>query len=347
MIELPPEPPNEPFDPVELLKRINAAATRYDVPAGFDPRTADPADLDRLGLPQRPDQTSELFDFWQRMFSPPLSFETADFSYALPMPGNIQSAGAPFAGWRHESSLNWSGAFITPRDGRMFTQILGSWHVPAVSVPPGGAARGNYGSSTWIGLDGQRSYLNSTLPQIGTGQFLNPVGGPAGPQTTAWIQWWPLPPLTLPLSIIPGDEVMCWLIVTSLTDVLFLIKNHSIGPLYHWSLPAPVVVFPPYHPASIQAEVSGATAEWVMERPAIWPTTTLYDLPSYSPVTFHDCIAVSARTPVSPIRVDRLIGPTLIDMYKIEPNPTRTVTISVADRPATAPLLDVVTTTFV
>src|SRR5262249_51093576 len=150
-------------------------------------------------LPPRPnpDLEPELSQFWEELFSPPLSFEEGDFSFVGPLPDNFQSTGAPVGGSRHESSLNWSGAYILPRNARMFTQVLGSWHVPRVDPPAGENPFAEYRSSTWIGLDGQRSYLNSTLPQLGTGQFFNATGYPPGLVMISWIQWWPLPPLTI------------------------------------------------------------------------------------------------------------------------------------------------------
>ena len=77
------------------------------------------------------------------------------------------------ASGRRESSLNWSGAYVTPRNGRQFTEVHGRWEVPAVAVPSGTSGSPEFRSSIWIGLDGQRRYFDSSLPQIGTAQVLN------------------------------------------------------------------------------------------------------------------------------------------------------------------------------
>ena len=37
-----------------------------------------------------------------------------------------------------------------------------------------------YKSSCWVGLDGQRAYADSTLPQIGTEQSINKVSPTSG-----------------------------------------------------------------------------------------------------------------------------------------------------------------------
>jgi Peptidase A4 family len=322
----------EDEDPNAQLERINTNTRRFEVPEGFDPLTALPEDLAQYGLPPKPDPATqpELYAFWLEMFSRSLTFEVANFSRALPQAYYNRSAGAAGRS-RHQASLNWSGAYITPRDGRMFTQVLGSWYVPTVLPPPGAPPQAAYGSSTWIGFDGQRSYLDSTLPQIGTAQFLNLVGLP-GSTTESWIQWWPLLPVTLGMLVVPGDLMMAWLIVLNSTDVFFAIMNHSrlLYSSFIWS--APMVSMPPQVPSPVQANVSGATAEWVMERPAIIPTPDLFDLPDYGTVVFSNCYAVSALAPGGTGRVDTLVGAKLIRMYKVEGNPDRAVTISVAER---------------
>ena len=348
MIQLPPE------DPDDLLERLNRETRRLHVPRGFDPLTASQAERDQFGLPPRPDpeHEPELFGFWRELFSSPLSFEEGDFSFVRPQPHNFQRAGTAGARSRHESSLNWSGAYIIPRDGRMFTQVLGSWQVPPVAAPAGRPPSAEYRSSTWIGLDGQRSYLNSTLPQIGTAQFLNAAGYPPGPVTISWIQWWPLPPLTIgALQVARGDRMLCWLLVLNRTDVLFIIKNQMrnqmLGPLYMFIMRAPRVIMPPQILLPVQTEVSGATAEWVMERPTSLVTNQLYALPDYGQVEFRQCYAVSARAPGSPGRLERLIGPTLISMFRVEQNVRRRATMSKARRPLVPPGLSTVRTTFV
>ncbi|MDP8921551.1 MAG: G1 family endopeptidase [Chloroflexota bacterium] len=324
--------PEDP-DPREQLASMNVRARRFQVPDEFDPLTASEKELEEYGFPPRPDQATqpELYAFWLELFSRPLTYVEADFSLALPDEYYSQSAGAPAARSRHEASLNWSGAYVTPRDGRMFTQVLGSWHVPTVVPPPGGSPAATYGSSTWIGLDGQRSYLHSTLPQIGTGQFLNLIGIP-GSKTEAWIQWWPRCPVTLGMRVVPGDRMMAWLIVLNSTDVFFMLANYSRGLYSAFVLTAPMVTLPPHVSAPVQANVSGATAEWVMERPAPCPHPDLFDLPDYSPVVFNNCYAVSAPAPGGAIRVETLAGARLIRMYAVKENPHRTVTVSVAEQ---------------
>jgi peptidase A4-like protein len=325
------------YDDLErILIDINSATDRFPPPPqGFDPLQARPGELETYGLPPMPDQATqpELFDFWHEMHSRPLSFPSVNFDYAPTVAQNAQSAAAVQARTRYQSSRNWCGAYVTPRSGRMLIEVLGSWKVPEVAVPSGAPLDAEYGCSTWIGFDGQRRYLDSTLPQIGTGQFLNLDGVP-GPTTTSWIQWWPGPPLTLPsLPVSPLDTIMCWLTVVNATQVILRIKNASAssGPYlpFLWTAPQLPMLHPP---TPVQAQVSGATAEWVMERPAKWPTDELYELPDYGCVKLTGAIAKSATAPGQPSRVETLFGARLIRMYKVAEDPHRAVTISVAKR---------------
>jgi hypothetical protein len=305
-------------------------------PLDFDPVNATPEALELYGYPPRPDREThpELHAFWMRMFEQRPTSEPADFRLGLPEQYySSHSAGAAGGGSRQEASLNWSGAYLVPRNGRIFTQVLASWHVPTVIPPPGGSPSAEYGSSTWIGLDGQRRYVDSTLPQLGTAQFLNLPGVP-GSTTQIWIQWYPLKPVTLPMKVLPGDLVLAWLIAVSWTEALFAIVNASRLSFTSFFLRAPRVRRPPYIPAPVQARITGATAEWVMERPTKITTSAMFELPDFSPVEFNDCYAVAAQSPAGPIQLEQLVTPRLIRMYKRARVPNRTVTIATAERPA-------------
>ena len=111
-----------------------------------------------------------------------------------------------FDGNNFEISSNWSGAYITANQDRQFLQIWGTWTIPEQSaVAPGtasGAARDTYVCANWIGLDGQRLYLDSSLPQIGTQSTLQPDNTTTA---QAWTQWWArggakIPPLVVPVG---------------------------------------------------------------------------------------------------------------------------------------------------
>lgn len=319
------------------LERVNQNTIRFETPdTPYYPLGALDDDLERYGFPPRPNEYEhpELFAFWRKMFERGIEeFAEIDFSLLPPHlgTGSAQSARSLFTRTHREGSLNWSGAYITPRDGLMFTDVVGSWFVPTVSAPPGWPPSDTYGSSVWIGLDGQRRYLHSTLPQIGTGQYLNLPSVP-GSTTTAWFQWWPQNEMTLPMTMVPGDYVMAWLLVLNLTQVHMILLNWSRLSLARFVWPAPMVIMPPFITTPLQASVSGATAEWITERPAVAPTPVLYNLPNYSTVRFEDCMAASALNPGLAF-VDRDVdNPRLIRMYRRAQSPRRAVTISVARR---------------
>jgi hypothetical protein len=328
-----------------LLQEIRESTRVHEVPERFDPRKAGPVRLREFGLPPKPDRLTEpeRYAFWWQMFSPPLKFIKTTFSFSLALsaapPQLNPSRSLASAGTRHQTSANWSGGYITPTHGRMFTEMHGSWQVPTPSPPKGATADEVYRSSTWIGLDGQRRYLDSSLPQIGTAQFVDLVNGqPTAPITTTWWQWWArgerYPPITLSLAVKPGDLVMCSLIVVDRTTVRFLIKNQTSGDLAG-PFDAPARMAGMKHPPSpIQMKVSGATAEWVTERPTSWLTDKLYELPDYGTVVFSDCHAISASAPGAVGKIEKLSGARLINMFEVREQPHRIAMISVAEREA-------------
>lgn len=308
-------------------------------PPGFDPLKASPRELDTFGLPRKPDPRIQpaYSRFWTRQFSPPITFTKALFVTAPP-PGERSTPARFVASTSHQKSSNWSGAYITPRDGLRFTEIHGAWRVPAVTRPAGAQPTLKHESSTWIGLDGQRRYLHSPLPQIGTGQVV-PAGNPApAPTYGAWWQWWVrdlnLPIETIVLAVNPNDEIMCSLEVLTDTLVKLIITNRTTGvtPQTFMST-SPVVTLPSAGgPVQVQLKVSGATAEWVMERPAPMGTTVPFPLTAYGTVNFTEAIAISAPAPGGTEREENLLGARLIDLYEVRENPHRTTTISLGSR---------------
>jgi hypothetical protein len=305
-------------------------------PEGFDPLTADPEVRVNYGIPPQPDpdQHPMLTRFWTEMYSPPLVFAPRFLLGFLPTRISAELLVTTTA--RREASLNWSGAYITPRDGQQLTEVHATWEIPLVAAPAGMPGSAEYRSSIWIGLDGQRRYFDSSLPQFGTGQFVN-APAPAQPFHT-WCQWWlrnnpqTYIPAILSVGVAPGQRVMASLRVVNETRVHCIIKNRTTGVILPFTMDAPTDKV-----SGIQVKISGATAEWVVERPAEEHTGEPYELPNYNTVPFTNCFALSAKMPVGgvpgPGRERTLDGARLIRMYKIERNPSRTVVISKAERP--------------
>jgi len=229
-----------------------------------------------------------------------------------------------------ETGRVWSGALITPRGGQMLVGITGRWKVPRVTLPAsaGTTAEGKRvrSSSTWIGLDGARSYLNSSLPQIGTGQNVIVKNGKMEPEYFAWHEWWCAGhfshPIRLDLPIKPDDWIRCTLTVDTLTRVIFHMKNETTG-LEVASFPVDAPNKPPVAGSSappIQRLISGATAEWITERPSDPDTDKPYELANYGTVVFENCLANAASDPDSARENQTLDGATLRDMVQISQN---------------------------
>jgi hypothetical protein len=109
-----------------------------------------------------------------------------------------------------------------------------------------------------------------------------------------------------------------------------IIENRTTGEILPFTMDAPTDTA-----SGMQLKVSGATAEWIVERPADEIRGELYALPDYGTVHFTNCCALSAEMPVGeapgPGREQTLDGARLIRMYKRERNPSRTVMISKAE----------------
>ena len=319
----------------------------FPVPDGvFDPSKQRADVLRRFGLPPKPDAQGQpaLRRVWQRGFGRPMKLQPFAFTPKLlaalsrvqyrPVVRSLEMAGT--GGTQVETSSNWSGAYITANRDRQFLQVWGMWKVPNnLKLPPAllqGPAGVPYVCSNWIGLDGQRLYLNSSLPQIGTACTLTPGGTTA----EAWTQWWArgdtsTAPLPIGLTVSPGDEVLCVLTAWDPQTVVFVMVNLShpipVGIAIQGSPPVP------QGGAVVHPDIAGATAEWIVERPRVVGQPTICNFPDYGESEFHLCLAVEGD------EVDIfslfgglpqvLRGERLIRMFQMLPDPPRTQFISV------------------
>jgi len=119
------------------------------------------------------------------------------------------------------------------------------------------------------------------------------------------------------------------MIVLNDTQVLFTMLNVSTATLL-----LPFIVDSPVDPMiGAPLRVSGATAEWIMERPTDYVTGSLWGLPAYGTVRFLDCLAISDKTPLSLTgRGENVAGARLVDMFDVGQNPSRAIMISEAER---------------
>jgi hypothetical protein len=329
-----------PDHQVSLIRR----SFDYMPPAGFDPLTASQDELAKFGIVPRPDRKSDPVSFrhWLRIFAPPMTFvapklreERAMFRLNPSTPK--KHTAAVISASRYDTSRNWSGAYVVPTDDTMFVLVAGLWAIPDVTLPPAefqqpGATQ--YVCSTWVGLDGQRKYLNSSLPQAGTMQFLTlPNNGPPQASAVAFFEWWDQEDggtfLQLNgLPVHPGDVMLGAVWAKDKTTAIAYLRNLTTGTMAIVGATAPVVQLSGNPP--VELTISGATAEWILERPTEPHTTTLHPFPAYSTTTFS-CWAGAAPTAGPPQIWHDLQRARFIRLFDTLPDPTRTVFISMPD----------------
>ncbi len=337
----------------DLEKRVSGFA----IPDGgnFDPTHADDETLRKFGLPPRPNRDREprRYELWMAMFGRALHFIEFKLSFdrlfgtdyrpffrrsRVGPPSGLASAS------RYETSRNRSGAYTEANADKTFVQVWGQWTVPTPAPPTGSGLPdpGNqfdYQCAAWIGLDGERLYRNSSLPQIGTLQEV--IVEPDGTQsfkTEAWTQWWcrddkstrPVPIPCFPVD--HGNIISCLLTVLNSHCVLLNIVNQSCNPPNHAAVrvEAPTVTLE--NGDELQLSVSGATAEWIMERPTIPDTDLLARFANYDSIDFVSCGAFEASPDDSLLVEQTLKSPRFIRMYEPLSDPPRSRYISMPSR---------------
>lgn len=239
----------------------------------------------QYGLPPRPgdDAPPALKDMWDRIFGKPLT----PIAFVPPAVPLVEAAfrivrrelAVRSSGGHAEDSGNWAGAYATANSGMHLGTMLGIWKVPLKLTVPNGRDPRDFSCSIWIGLDGQRRYFDSSLPQIGTLTQFNADGSR---NDFAWVQWWERDSpgnsfATLPVPVKPGDEVGAFLHVVDPLHVWLVLVNLSTSPVRTATalkVSAPV--------GGAQPILFGATAEWVVERPSRFNLLkSKFDLPDF------------------------------------------------------------------
>jgi hypothetical protein len=245
--------------------------------------------LDRYGFPPKPDGPADeqYAKFWNKLVSPPIHPCPVKFDRDIGPPVQTQPPA------NLESSLNWSGALVSPPQPKRITLAVAGWIVPEVShpSPPALFTQADVPRTLiWVGLDGHNGRLPKiSLPQIGT--FHEPDAAPKD-QHFAWLLWWRHSDRVQEiqriknLEIYPGQEIMAGLFVIPCGDVSFFIKNQSTGQ-YRCHLS-------PQQPLG-DIEPLGSSAEWVVERPTAPEVGgKLFPLADYGSVDFRYCMARAA-----------------------------------------------------
>ncbi len=324
----------------DQLKRFRG----FDVPEGKI-NLAVPENAGRLGefgIPPRPVSNNKALEAWNRAFGKDLELKKFIFQpevfkntkYRTLRRQIDTNAATPS---RFETSRNWAGAYITANEGKHFVQIWGFWTIPnklSIPVPPFSGQPGvPYLAANWIGLDGQRLYLDSSLPQLITQASLDV---PTGEVTaTTWIQWWARDdpgnkPTPIGLNVSPNDSIAAVLTVIDSTTVLGVMVNLTQAMAISVTATPPTVTL--RSGAAVKPEIEGATAEWIVERSTVVGQTTQNNLADYDETEFDACLAIEAdltnlQSLPSGI-AQTLSGAREIRMLDVLPDPTRTAFIS-------------------
>jgi hypothetical protein len=249
-------------------------------PEGVELHKASDALLSQHGLPHRPDPKKfpaaarawlQAMSKIKRFVSPNLMVESK-LLHGLPEP--ITTQNPPILGPNLppiEFQLSWSGLISNAFSS--YTQVWGTWVVPAVSLPAGG--KGSFHSALWVGLYDHSDYYDCPIFQAGTNQS---VSG-SDHAYNAWIEWYPAAQLILDGSegqqsfpVLPGQEIMVSLETIGNTGGIINMANLTTGVAIN-----PICMTPPTtdaHGTPINPVVPSKQAVWVMERPCDANTPT-------------------------------------------------------------------------
>jgi hypothetical protein len=321
-------------------------------PPCSDPSQWDPYELMYHGLPLRPDPDGDpgLFRAWMNIFGRELRFlkysgremDLNRLRTDVDIP-TTSSGPLVFSAGHFGTSPNWSGAYLDATSGGSFRQIYGQWKVPDLSRPADGDAK-EYECATWIGLDGQRRYPYSTLPQLGTLQKLQKLSGDRDDTVVrAWTQWWVVNDRdTLPVEILrfpikAGDTIAAVLTVLGEHAVLCNLINQSNDPpdmvAVHVTAPLLKQAHRRKDGSRPRCAMVGATAEWVLERPAvITDPNQLQGFPNYKTTAFTSCLAVEATVADAAPIERNLAAARFIRMYEVSVDQKRIAFISMPTR---------------
>jgi Peptidase A4 family len=155
---------------------------------------------------------------------------------------------------------NWSGyAIANFQTGKKYTSAQSTWVVPTVTYGGTDAGASNEYSSNWVGIGG--FCMNAlctrgdrTLIQLGTEQDVSPSGST---NYSAWYELIPQFPVTIPLTISPGDTINASLQCVSACSAKkqnWLLSMTDVTTNQSWS-------------TTLSYGSSLASAEWIEEAP--------------------------------------------------------------------------------
>ncbi len=254
--------------------------TTYSPPAGFDPLTADDADLEKNGFPPRPADPVHLAR-WNKVMGSlkgKLNYITPTFEYHPDIVHGPRVTRTLADGT--EVSTNWSGAVVTPPAGYSFYWVNGDWVIPAVTAP---TASGTYYCASWIGIDGDGDVESSGAGEVCQAGIESQVSGSGQPGYYAWWEWYPGGSVGIPnFPVAPGDMVTLLLCTAGQgsTTAKAYFANRTTGATTSFAFTAPG-----------DTVLAGGCAEWIVEAPRVNGQQSA--LADYGQLFFNDGFALA------------------------------------------------------
>lgn len=239
----------------------------------------------------------------------------------------------------YELSPNWSGAYIEARSRGIFVQVTAKWGEPTLKLPPPRfrIATGKYAASTWVGIGGQGRYYGSSLPQVGTEQKISAEdpkeSSSSQNNSRAFFHWFSAFERTINrvyldgICVCPGDLVagMVWVSTQKCVHAFF--RHFGTGNITIYCAKAQQDILPNCTKSPVK--VAGATAEWIVGRPAqvsggnVIGEAILFPFPDYGRTTFKHCIAGLATCPGPPTEGAALDGNRYIRLTQTTTKPVQ------------------------
>ncbi|MFY9683048.1 MAG: G1 family glutamic endopeptidase [Candidatus Sulfotelmatobacter sp.] len=255
-------------------------------PAGFEPLNASKEDLESWGYPPRPDVTegTNAQARWLEEVNPALQRSVPDL-VSRPNTFNRQVIGLKVKSSSRNStaasSSNWSGyALVTASGGQPFYKVTGRWTVPSVKQAPGTCSGGWDYSAQWIGIDG---FSDDDLLQSGSAADVFCDIGQSVTEYFPWVEWLPSAELVIYKNaatetlypFVPGDYLIVTVSATNFSGGVSTNGTLNFADVTQsWSVALTFTA------ASLGgSEVTGKSAEWIVERPEVGGS--LATLPDY------------------------------------------------------------------
>ena len=183
----------------------------------------------------------------------------------------VAPSGATAAVTRHATSSNWAG-YVAGRSGVRFHKVTGSWVQPAATCTAGQRAFSAY----WLGLGGAHR-SSRALEQTGTEADCSRRGRPFYP---AWYEIVPAPPVTIPMTVRPGDTMSASVTVKG-RSITVRLTDRTRGTRFVAHLRA--------------SHVDVSSAEWIVEAPSACVQSRCRTLPlaNFGSAVFSQSVATT------------------------------------------------------